>query len=186
MVLLSLEQIRERLDVEFEPLEPILTGFRMLQASISSLEISTYETKFNVIFPLSFKNIISKYNFGDFTIGPIVFGCSVNYLDELIELDKLFNQNLDNKRDIKEFIVVAVSDPYLYLLDLRSSNIFALDSDLSLENRFFIALNFEKFIQGIGTLMLLRDTSNSENELAIQICKELGSECVDFWKTLSL
>lgn len=104
----------------------------------------------------------------------------------MIELDKLFNQNLDNKRDIKEFIVVAVSDPYLYLLDLRSSNIFALDRDLSLENRFFIALNFEKFIQGIGTLMLLRDTLNSENELAIQICKELGSECVDFWKTLPL
>lgn len=38
MVLLSLEQIRERLDVEFEPLEPILTGFRMLQVSISRLK----------------------------------------------------------------------------------------------------------------------------------------------------
>lgn len=185
MILLSFEQVRRGLDAEFQPLEPMLTGFRILPASISLEEITACEKQLQVIFPLKFKDIISKYDFGNLTIGSIVFSSSGNYLDELLEINMLFKQNINNMEDIKKFILIAISDPYLYFLDLNSSEIFGLDRDLNFDKRFFISSNFESFIQAIGTIILLRDPLESNCELAMQICNEIGSINIGFWKYLA-
>ncbi|MFL6635309.1 MAG: hypothetical protein ACJ8HJ_23640 [Massilia sp.] len=60
--LLSIDDIKAGLDKEFLPLEPMLTGFRLIEKVTPSSAIEDAEKKISIRFPDDFREIIAKYD----------------------------------------------------------------------------------------------------------------------------
>src|ERR1700722_3462660 len=73
-MLLGLEEIQRRLDEMFQPLEPELTGLRLIAESQSPARLKQCESALQVVFPATFKRLVLTYDFGRLTIGPTSFG----------------------------------------------------------------------------------------------------------------
>lgn len=181
-MLLSIEDIKSGLDKEFLPLEPMITGFRVIEKRTKADEIENIGKRLGVAFPDSFSSLICRYDFGHFTIGQIVFSSSGDYLNDLLNINTGNwwgeGQRPNNK------IVVAISDPYTFILDVDSESISAFTSDLNWHDAKIISSDFTLFFYGIGTIFLLR-SKKSPQIIANQVSKAVGSQYNEFWLKLA-
>ncbi|NAG47406.1 hypothetical protein GUC42_24695 [Escherichia coli] len=63
-MLLSIEDIKSGLDKEFLPLEPMVTGLRLVGKITEIDEVEDTEKRLGVTFPDTFSSLIRQYNFG--------------------------------------------------------------------------------------------------------------------------
>lgn len=181
-MLLSIEEIKNGLNKEFLSLEPMITGLRFIEKKTKIDEIENIEKRLDVVFPDSFCSLISQYDFGDFSIGPIVFGSSGNYLNDLLN----FNSGIwwgEGERPNNK-VVIAISDPYTFILDAESESISVITSELNWYEAKIISSNFTLFFCGIGTVYLLR-TKETPRIIANQVSKAVGSQDNKFWLELA-
>lgn len=184
MKLLSFDEIQYGLDKEFLPLEPVLEGFRLKSPGLGVEELTKCEFLLRVVFPADFRMLISVYDFGNLTIGPIAFCASGDYSNELFEYNEKVSWWGDGPRPVN-LIMVANSDPYAIVLNVESGEVLAIDPDLGLEKASMIAESFESFVRGVGSVFLLRNAVDDKEILAKSIHDFVGSHDIDFWSVLA-
>src|SRR6185295_14083902 len=130
MTILDLNTIRLRLDEQFLPLEPALTGFRLLDSKLTPRDIAACEQRLEVRFPQSFKKQLERFDFGDLTIGPTYFCGTGDYLDFLGSMNDEDPYPRarwwDTENRPVDRILVAMSDYFSILLGIESGVVFAL------------------------------------------------------------
>lgn len=184
MKLMSLDKIQKGLDEEFLPLEPIIEGFRLKKLDPDDNALDKVETEISVLFPSDFRRIISTYDFGNFTIGPIAFCATGDYGAELIE----YNQSVawwgEGLRPAN-LIMIANSDPHAIILDVSSGEMLVIDPEVGASRAKTVASSFDAFVRGAGSVFLLRNNSANRADLAKSINDIAGSHDNDFWSFLA-
>lgn len=184
MNLLSFEEIQKRLDKEFIPLEPMLKGYRLNKGGLEENTISKCESTLSVNFPLDYRRLISIYDFGNLTIGPVAFCATGDYSSELIDYNEHVAWWGEDQRP-SNLIMIANSDPFAILLEVNTGEIFAMDTELGWKKSTRISESFEKFVRGIGTVILLRSDADDKEKLANTVNDIIGSQNISFWTTLA-
>lgn len=187
MTLLSINDIRVGLDEEYAALEPMLKGYRLTLLSPSSAPDPTdLEARLKVSLPQKFRALISTYDFGNLTIGPIAFCSSGNYLEELID----FNEQMEwwGSQDPRplNLLMIANSDPYAILLNSENGLISAFKHDQHWTTARVVAKDFELFFRGIGTANILRKSSTNRRELGERITIAAHGNDEEFWVQLAM
>lgn len=184
MTLLTIDEIQVGLDREFLPLEPMLCGFRLVQKSVPNQLVEDVENKLLVSLPKEFRDLILAFDFGQLTIGPVAFCATGDYFSELFQLNTQVNWWRGEQRP-EGLLMVANSDPFAILLDLKTGAVLAMDAEIGYEKSVRIARNFRDFLLGIGTLMLMRNVSNDRQDLARTVSSDVGSVDLEFWLGLA-
>ena len=185
MNLLSIEDIRIGLDKEFLLLEPDLDGLRLIPSVLSEAELSRCETQLEVKFPFGFREIISNYDFGRLTIGTVMFSNKGSYLEELLFMNGSVVWWNGEKERPRDFLMIATSDPYIFLLNVKSGKVYAFDRETGHDSKFCVAVDFTRFFQGIGTVFLMRGKEGSDMVLGEKVSAEVGSDYDLFWISLA-
>jgi hypothetical protein len=183
-VLLSIDEIRAGLEREFLPLEPMLTGFRLIESTPSEGTIASAEKAVATNFPKDFRELIARFDFGNLTIGPVVFGTSGDYLGEIIELNERAGWWGRAERPT-DLLMIANSDPFAILLDCRSGSVYSSDVESGWQKARKIADNFSTFLVGLGTTVLKRFGTHDRYGLANAIAKRVGNDHPEFWLNLA-
>jgi hypothetical protein len=183
--LLSIEEIKAELDREFIPLEPMLTGFRLIEKNTSESAIKAAEKKLiSTSFPYGFRELITKFDFGNLTIGPIVFCSTGDYLAELIELNSNVMWWGQGQRP-ENLIMIGNSDPFAILLNTQSGSVYALDSEIGWIKSKKISDDFFGFFSALGAVVLTRNQTLDRRKLAAEISEDVGGEDFEFWLRLA-
>ncbi|WP_152980572.1 SMI1/KNR4 family protein [Stenotrophomonas ginsengisoli] len=174
-MLLKISEIEEKLNYRFSPLEPMITGMRLLPGGLSGLEISELQDFAKPTLPGDFKLLLERYDFGNLTIGPVYFSISGHYVRDVIRMT-------DALCLPRGLLFIAGSDPDDFALNLISGEILLLDREI-LKIGPVIAKSFEKFLRGLGTAMLRRGEGDN-HMLATSIAREVASQDEGFWRRL--
>jgi len=189
MDLIDINQMQQKLDEQFIPLEPTITGMRLVIKKNQKPSLEQCEVVLKVTFPASFSDLTSHYDFGHFTIGPITFCDSGNYFLWLTGINTDEMQTYawwSGFKRPKGVIMIANSDPYAIILDTNTVHIFAFMHGEEHMVMHLIATRFDLFILGVGTAMLNRKYDHSNDVLAQDIAREVGAESNDkFWQFIT-
>ena len=142
------------------------------------------EDRLSVKFPANFRGIISSFDFGRLTIGPVVFCTTGDYLSELLELNLQVHWWGSGIRP-SNLLMIANSDPCAILLDLGTCEVLSMDAEDGYQKSGKIARNFEKFLRGLGTIVLTRNHINDKRELAQSVFKDVEGQESEFWFELA-
>lgn len=184
MKLLSVDDIRAGLDRQYSPLEPALVGFRLIERPAPAGAIKHAEQALAVAFPENFRELIARFDFGNLTIGPIVFGICGDYLAEIAGLNQKTGWWGRGERP-DNLLMIANSDPFAILMDTRSGCVYALDPELGPQGTYKIADTFLSFFLGVGTTVLMRQQVEDRSGLATAVSVGVGSEHAPFWHELA-
>jgi hypothetical protein len=184
MALLTIQQIQLGLDKKFRSLEPMLSGFRLEEGGSLESEVSQCETFFKTTFPNDFRNLIKQFDFGKFTVGPIVFCNNGEYLNEVITLNTSIVWWGVGPRP-KNFLMIANSDPYSVLLALDTGAVWVMDKESDYEQATCVANSFELYLRGVGTVMLQRGEFSNKDQLAGMVLMSVGGLGLGYWEYLA-
>ncbi|CNH96767.1 Uncharacterised protein [Yersinia aldovae] len=178
-MLLTIEEIESQLDEKFSPFDGEMDDLILTKrkSPISNLEFS--EKILHVKFPSDFASFLKKYNVDNFSLGNVAFGSGGNYLDKIIALndeDNFSHWWVGNSRP-QGVIVIALSDPYAILLNTIDCKIYAITSEEKIIDQKPIALGFNTFFRGVGSVFL-KACSRDEIESLV------GSKNSDFWAVI--
>jgi hypothetical protein len=183
-MLLEFDEIQRRLHAQFLPLEPMTNGFRLVNGSMSSAHIAQCERVLGIIFPMTFKRPILRYDFGNLTIGPTVFCNSGNYIHCLIRAN--------TKSDYawwglgarpSDLVMVANAEFTAVLLDTKDKRVVGFPHAGKWQDTIFqLATDFETLVRGIATVFLKRQTVTEKEDLALEVASNVGGEdAKPFW-----
>lgn len=185
--LLTLEEVRIKLDEEFAPLEPDITGYRLRVPGLPRSDIEEVESLLGAKLPGSFVEIISKYDFGDLTIGGVFFGHTGNFGEFLARENGGYRDYPwwgDSERP-KNLLMIAATDGYVVLFDISTDAISAYLRSSSWRESRVVSVSFELFVRAVGTLYLLKKQMKNENEFLDEIRAAVGcSADTKFWDEL--
>lgn len=188
-MILEIEEIQSRLDEQFLPLEPMLTGFRLVSSPVEYEDVGRLSHQLDVVLPDDFKGMLQEFNFGEFTIGPIAFCNSGDYLSWTIENNRkdLVNQWWGSGPRPNNLLLVANSDPYAVLLNTVTGAVNTFKHGESWEDdAIVVADDFRKFIRGLGSVFLQRDDQGGNVSLADEVSSEVGGGNSNvFWRWLA-
>jgi len=178
MILKTIQEIQQDLDKAFLPLEARgITGLRLIEGGLPEATIDYFEEGLGVSLPADFRAFLNAYDLGRLTLGPVAFCGNGQYLKHLSALN-------DNDSRPAELLVIANSDPYLILLNLKGGGVLALDHELGWEAVMPIARTFELFIRGLGTMSEARARRAAPASLAQAIAADAGVSYSPYWLTL--
>lgn len=178
MALLSLDEIQQELDEKFIPLEPMLTGLRLLSRQTSDSPRNRWMEQPGAVLPGGLLELASQFDLGRLTIGPVTFGARGDYTNDLD------SYNAEVLEDQPDLIVFALSDPFSYALG-RDGAVYALDpEDDSLSNG-AVASSVEQFLRGVGTVFLRRTDVPDKAALANEVADQVGASNRQFWRWLA-
>jgi len=176
-MLLELEEIQKRLDEQFLPMEPMLTGFRLVPSVTRQEEIDALARQLNVAFAGHFQVMLGRFDFGHFTLGPIAFCNTGDYRAWLLQINDdetpypWWGQGLRPG----ELLLIANSDPYAVLLNNATEEVLAFEHGQPWrDHAITVAVDFVQFLQGLGTTMLLRNKQGSNATLAEEVSTDVG------------
>ena len=186
MELVDIESMQTRLNEQFIPLEPMLTGMRLIPISTSNAGLNDCQQSLNVTFPPSFSEIVNRFDFGHFTIGPVAFCNRGDYFSWLTEMNNSANDHpwWGHGQRIRGIVMIANSDRFAILLDTRSEEILALEHGSGISSGAFkVADSFDLFIQGLGTAFFERLPNGGNENLAKGIAATVcGNPVHPFWQ----
>ncbi|MFO0454558.1 MAG: hypothetical protein ACK5Z0_00995 [Planctomycetota bacterium] len=190
-MLLEIESIQSRLDEQFLPLEPMVTGLRLVPKHNQESGLSECERKLGVVFTSSFVALTTHFDFGHLTVGPIAFCNRGDYFAWLIDTNQNGSQNdlawWSGAHRPEGLVMIANSDPFAILLDTKSERVLAFShgSD-SVSESFVIADRFDHFVRGVGSAMLERNPDGGNENLARRIASSVGVEPNNrFWLSVA-
>ena len=191
---LQLDEIRQRLDVIFLPLEQEgVTGMRLLaqsDADASTRALENAQEALDVKFPLAFLHLVCKFDFGEFEVCNVCFGARGDYASELVRLnstDEYGGKWWQGKTRPANLIVFAVGDPWIFLIDCADGAIYAwLLGDEELCGR-RVASDFERFFRalaGIGIARLSKKGVPSAEEI-VKFVQASDDKAIEFWREMA-
>lgn len=191
---LQLDEIRQRLDVIFLPLEQEgVTGMRLLtqsDADASTRALENAQEALDVKFPLAFLHLVCKFDFGEFEVCNVCFGARGDYASELVRLnstDEYGGKWWQGKTRPANLIVFAVGDPWIFLIDCADGAIYAwLLGDEELCGR-RVASDFERFFRalaGIGIARLSKKGVPSAEEI-VKFVQASDDKAIEFWQEMA-
>lgn len=191
---LQLDEIRQRLDVIFLPLEQEgVTGMRLLaqsDADASTRALENAQETLGVKFPLAFLHLVCKFDFGEFEVCNVCFGARGDYASELVRLnstDEYGGKWWHGDTRPANLIVFAVGDPWIFLLDCADGAIYAwLLGDEELCGR-RVASDFERFFRAlasIGIARLSKKVVPSAEEIA-KFVQASDDKAIEFWREMA-
>jgi endonuclease/exonuclease/phosphatase len=191
---LQLDEIRQRLDVIFLPLEQEgVTGMRLLaqsDADASMRALENAQEALDVKFPLAFLHLVCKFDFGEFEVCNVCFGTGGDYASELVRLnstDEYGGKWWQGKTRPANLIVFAVGDPWIFLIDCADGAIYAwLLGDEELCGR-RVASDFERFFRalaGIGIARLSKKGVPSAEEI-VKFVQASDDKAIEFWQEMA-
>lgn len=189
MKLLDMESIRSRLDEEFLGLEPTLTGMRLVPIAACDEGTVSCQESLNVRFPSTFSEIVTRFDFGHFTIGPVAFCNRGDYFTWLTEINNATggpaSSGLANRPD--GVIMIANSDQFALLLNTISGQVLALEHGGNISNdAFTVASDFKLFLQGLGTAFVQRNPDGGNEKLGREIASIVnGNPENRFWRWIA-
>lgn len=183
MKLLSALEIKKGLDELFIPLEVEMDmfGYRLLPSDVQTQDLIDFEALVLMDLPSDFSRWLLEYDFSHLSICNVQFGYDhrLNYLQYLIDL------NDDNGICYKEHhqLIIAVTDPYTFFLDLSNGRISAWTADMNMNDAQVVAQDFNLFMIALGNVFLLRKVENHDDLLAAvdQLTKTQDQK---FWSTM--
>jgi hypothetical protein len=184
MTLLSMQEIKQGLDKEFLPLEPMLTGLRLIEGGFSDGALYEFERSMNLLLPVAFREIVKEYDFGKLTIGPVVFCNMGDYLAELTKLNSKVAWWGSGIRPAN-LLMVANSDPFAILLNLENGEVLVMDVEQGWQASSTVAHSFDLFLKGVGTTMLRRNQSTDRVALGLDVASDVGSSDQAYWLQLA-
>ncbi|SRR5258705_149743 len=186
-MLFELTDIKRRLDEQPVPQGLDLPGLRLQASKTTEQELNSLETALTCRFPQSFRQLVLQYDFGDLTLGGVVFGTTGDYGSYLRQnnLNSDFPWWRQGKRP--PYIVVAGTDGYEILISLTTGEICAFLRTEEWTNNQRIAKDFELFVRGSGTVYLARKTAGDKRDFGIKVSREVGGITdYPFWPELAL
>ncbi|WP_431256723.1 SMI1/KNR4 family protein [Roseateles chitinivorans] len=184
MQLLSIDQIREKLDLAFLPLEPALSGLRLIEGGASSQALDTVETTLGMLLPSDFRQLVQTYDFGRLTVGPVAFGYSGSYPSELLDLNRPGPASTAGLKQAG-LLLIAHSDPYRILLRSADGAVLASDVELPWPTAERVASSFLVFLRGVGTVLSNRVDCNDRVALAQNVAALVAAESFEYWRQLA-
>ena len=191
---LQLDEIRQRLDVIFLPLEQEgVTGMRLLaqsDADASTRALENAQEALDVKFPLAFLHLVCKFDFGEFEVCNVCFGTGGDYASELVRLnsaDEYGGKWWHGDTRPANLIVFAVGDPWIFLIDCADGAIYAwLLGDEELCGR-RVASDFERFFRAlasIGIARLSKKAVPSAKEI-VKFVQASDDKAIEFWREMA-
>ncbi|WP_289997894.1 SMI1/KNR4 family protein [Photorhabdus laumondii] len=179
-MLLTIKEISEQLDEKFSLLGDDFDDLKLSKRYKPLLNVEILEKKLNVIFPKEFLSFIKDYDLDNLSLGNISFGNGSDYLEMIVNInsESAFNHWWIGENRPKEFIVIAISDPYTILLNTITGEVFVMTSESSMDDFEQVSTSFELFIRGVGTIFLGKETST-------KIIKYVGSRTNEFWEEIA-
>lgn len=191
MDLLVFHEIQKQLDEKFLPLEPTITGMRLVPKIAAESQIQQCQNDLRGEFPAAFRNVVSRFDFGNFALGPVTFCYQGEYFQWLADHnDEKLPRHLawwSAETRPTGLMLVADSDPYAIVLHTLKGQVSAFVHGETVPlGLFVIASDFDLFVRGLATAMLNR-VPNGENErLAQLIAAAVGVDQNNpFWKWLA-
>lgn len=180
MTLKTVQEIQQDLDDTFLPLEARgITGMRLVDGGVPEGTIDHFEERLGTPpWPADFKEFLNRFDFGRLTLGPVHFCGNGHYLDDLVRRNGHVGRP-------SELMVIAGSDPYLILLNLRDGSVLALDNELAWEAARPVARTFELFMRGLATMAEARARRAAPPSLAKTIAADVGVPDSPYWLTLA-
>lgn len=186
--LLSLDEIIKGLEREFPGSE--WKGYRLRPSALRPEDIDRIEDSLNAKLPESFREVASRYDLGDLSIANVWFGSTGDYGEFLIQQ----NEAEDGRpvwwtgRDRpKDLLLVAATDGYVTLLDVKSGRILALPRAADGAESLQVARSLELFLRGLGTIYLTASKSGEKERIAETVAEAVeGQPGSRFWKELAL
>ena len=184
MTLMSMRQIQQGLDEKFLPLEPMVTGSRLIAGGVSETARAACERTLSTHFPPAFRDNIESFSFGDLAIGPVAFCGTGDYLKELIQLNTQVVWWWGEAQRPADLLLIALSDPYSILLDTARGSVRAFDTELGWRSSTLVASDFDTYLRGVGTAMLLRESVADRPAFAAELLTEVGGTDLRYWQSL--
>ncbi|MGG7670780.1 SMI1/KNR4 family protein [Yersinia sp. J1] len=178
-MLLTIEEIESQLDKKFSPFDGEMDDLILTKRKFPISNLESSEKTLDITFPSDFVSFLKKYDIDNFSLGNVAFGSGGDYLEKIIALNDKDNFShwwVGNTRP-RGVIVIALSDPYAILLNTNDCKIYAITSEERASDREPIAIDFNKFIRGVGSVFL---KACSRNEIEILV----GSKNSEFWTVI--
>ena len=152
MELLTIDQIISIIEEVTQGLDPeIREGIVLNKTDLPVSELDRLKSKLQIqdLDPIFRKNILA-YNWGQIGFLSYQFG----YGDGA-SLTWLINRNLEyhDYSTLQEsgLIIIANGDPYTILLDCQSGTVYALDAEMTYDEKIWLAPDFLAFVRAMGT-----------------------------------
>ncbi|QDU73731.1 hypothetical protein Pan97_07300 [Bremerella volcania] len=176
---LEIAEIQSRLDEQFVPLEPILTGFRLVSSEVTQEDIDRFQQQLDVVLPKHFQAMLRRFDFGCFTLGPIAFCNTGDFLSWTYQNNRGDFANeypwWGSGTRPDNLLLIANSDPYAVLLNCNDETISVFKhGEAWSDHEIIVAKDFELFIRGLGTVFLMRNAEGGNSLLADEVSIEAG------------
>lgn len=178
-MLLSFDEIQQGLDEKFVPLEPMLTGLRLLPQPVCRSPLGPWSGEPCTTFPGGLSEIASRFDLGRLTIGPVTFGNRGDYAHDL----DVYNAHQAAGGEL-EFLVFAISDPFSIAVARKNGLVYVMDPEKSRPEG-PIASSVAQFLRGLGTVFLNRTEVLDKVSLADEVANAVDSSGGRFWRWLS-
>lgn len=186
--LLTIQELEAALEDEFGPLEPDLTGLRLVRPGIGQTSVLGLQRRLDVELPTSFASTLTEFNLGSLTIGPTVFGHETDYADVLLgaNIEPVVPWWGTGDRPTS-MVMFGNSDPFALIIDCKTGAVLALQHGQGLDRALIVATDFDLFLRGLGTVFVQRQREAGSHELGAMIGALAGSsaEGLAYWRELA-
>lgn len=178
--LCSMEELQIKLKERMLPMAEYLEiDSFLLKNNIHQEPIQEFQEKFQLHPKSVFLNFVRQYDLNQWEFFNIWFGRE-NYLEELIEINTATGWDCwwgEGERP-SEWLMIAQTDPYTFLLHRQTDKIYAITSDDKDTEWQAIAPNFEQWVRGIGTYYI------EKRDIEEVICL-VQAENKKYWRELN-
>jgi len=143
--MLSIAELEKTLNEAFPELGSDLPCMRLQRRAVPT-EMKQAENRLRLTLPVEFADLVTTYDFGKLSIGPVAFGATGDYERDLLTLNEQTRWWGDGARPGK-YLLIANSDPYAILLDTKSGTVLAYDAELGWQHAKTVAASFDLFIR---------------------------------------
>ena len=186
--LMSVDEIKRGLEDVDWPSDPAFDCCRLKEPGLEDAEIRRCEEELCLRFSPAFRLFISRFDVGSLAIGAVDFCGTGDYVQHLIALntpDPWGGAWWGEGTRPPSKIIIAGTDPYWTVLDNSSNEVLSLDPDLGHLDMRVIALDFDLFISGVGTVFLRRQKGRLDETHAASVHEKVGSQHLKFWETIT-
>jgi len=176
--MLSITEIKQKLDDKFIPLQDIVDGLRLIERKQDiTAQVRCLEQQLGMNLPADFVDFICRYDLDHFGLCNVTFGTENDYVEWILHINTTtgFDRWWSSSARPAALICIAQSDPYTLLLDLQTSEVYAMTSETADGEWQRAANHFVLLIQGLGTAYL-------ESVSPEQLVQATGAETLEFWE----
>lgn len=184
MELLTIDQIISILEEETQGLDPeIREGIVLNQTEVPVSELDRLKSKLQIqdLDPI-FRKYILAYNWGQIGFLSYQFG----YGDDT-SLTWLINRNLEyhdySTLQERGLLIIANGDPYTILLDCKIGTVYAVDAEMTYDEKIWLSPDFLAFVRAMETAQSAV-WKGCESDFIHLMTRKCHASSLIFWQSL--